>query len=491
MMSPPPAVPARPATASLFARLLTASPGPPPCSSIRPASARPSLAVLGDSLYVAFISNDSSNRVLVCSTSDGTSWGRATDTKQTSPRAPSLAAVNGSLFLAFVSNDSRNAILLSSFVPKGTWGAAIDTKQSCKFSPSLATFSDNLYVAFTGNNDAQTVLVSSSQDWSVSISVNQSSSAGPSLATFSNNLNVGFIANGSSGECLLTSSAQPSDASLWPATNTDLEQSSNSGVALAIAPFACCSKMVQPSSSFGGGHNYFMWSGSCSPPAFPTGLKLTIEISSDLLSSTGLSFQWNGWPPAGANVNCKWQQYGFTIDTNGNIHGFVENWKSKAYAAKTGKGNIVNHRPFVTKLPSPTLPAGYSLTIELANDRDRNITGVTWKVFNQAKLVGSVQQTLEQSPTNVPAAALSPIVGYELALVGLDIETNKGVALFESGAGTFTVSSANPLVPATQHPPCLEGPEIVTGESGSSIYAQLPACPSKTMVQPFTVKASS
>jgi hypothetical protein len=468
----------------------------------------PSLAAWNGSLYLAFISNDSSNRILVCSFApDGTTlpdgppggtWTGANDTGQASPQAPSLATYNGDLYLAFTSNDSMNKLLVSSIRPGGSWpAAATDAHQSCSFSPSLAEFNGTLYVAFAANNGSRELLLcslGSNGEWSPNVNVNQSSAAGPGITSF-NNLCVSFIANNPSAECLLTSSSNPSQASSWPATNTDLMQQSDAGAALAVAPFICCSTMEQPSSSFGGGHNYFIWSG-ITPPTNPIGLTLTIEISSDLISSNGLSFQWNGWSPAkspaGAPVNCIWQQYGFTIDANGNISGFAENWPSAAYKAETNQSNICDHRPFLYRLPTPTLSAGYSLVIQLANDGQGNITGVSWTVYNQGNQVGNAaQQTLEYPPTNVPAAALAPLEGFACVLVGFDIEVNKGVGLFVSGQGTFTVTSDTALVPDNQHAPGLASETTVTGETGNSAYAQLPLCPSKTIVQPFWVTSGS
>ena len=448
----------------------------------------PCLCEWNGSLYIAFIASDPSNRILVCSSADGSNWSGTTDTGQTSPQAPSLAAFNDNLYLAFVSNDSRNAILLCSMAPGGNWGGATNTNQSCRFSPALSGFGDNLYLAFTANNDTQSLLVCSSQNWSADTRVNQSSSHGPSFAVFNNSLNLGFVANDPSRECMLTSSSNPSQ---WPNPTTDLKKSADSRAALAAAPFSCCSDMAMQPNPFGAGNNYFIWCGSCDPPTYPTDLTLTIEISSDLLSSNGLSFQWNGWSPSGLNLDCKWQQYGFTIDTQGTIVYFVENWPTAAYLKASGNANITNHHVVLTKLPTPTLPAGYILKIQLENDERGYIIATTWSVYNQKTLVAIGQQTLTQGPTNVPAAALAPFMGFETVLVGIDSEVNKGVGLFVSGQGTFTVTSANELLPATPRPPCLEDRGIGTFESGNTTYAQLPACKSNSVVQRFTVNTSS
>jgi hypothetical protein len=467
----------------------------------------PALAVWGDNLYIAFIANDPSNRILYCSTPDGANWTAASDTGQTSPQAPSLIQFGNNLQMVFVSNDSRNAILRCDIQPGGTWSSASDTNQSCRFSPSLAVYNGLLYVGFVANNDTQTVLVCSSADWSSNVSVNQTSAAAPSLVSFNNDLNVGFIAKNSSLECLLTSSAQPANSSKWPTSNVDIQQQSGSGTAFALAPFACVSTLVPPrQGGLSSSANYYIWGGSCTNVVNLTGLTLTIEITSALDSTDGFSFQWNAYTPAGSetSLSTTFQQYGWVVDTNGNLLGFIDNWPSQPLrnqlypaGSKAQQGSdLINNYFTLASVPIGTLPAGYKLVLALQNDpQTGNIIGAIWSVYSQGNLVAPpTQKILDQQPvsndpsTTVSSAWLAPIVAFQVNLVG---QANSAIANFVAGQGTLTVTSDNLMSATNTQPPCTSAQNVGTGETGDSLYSQLPEGASKLMVQPFTFGKSS
>jgi hypothetical protein len=68
----------------------------------------------GKGLFVmAFRSLDATNRLLVTTSANGdhNSWSRETDTGQTTSTSPALAVVGNRLVLAFVSNDASDRIL--------------------------------------------------------------------------------------------------------------------------------------------------------------------------------------------------------------------------------------------------------------------------------------------------------------------------------------------------------------------------------------------
>jgi len=463
----------------------------------------PALAAWGDNLYLAYISNDATNRILVCSYSQQNGWGLDTDTGHKSPQPPSLAQFGHDLYLAFVSNDGKNSVLISSVAPGGGWGSAVDTGQSCKFSPSLAVYGTNLYVGFTANNNSQTVFVCSSQNWSNDVSINQTSSAGPNLASFNDNLQVAFIADSTSQECLLTYSSAPTDSTKWLAQDIDMKQQSNAGASLAVAPFACWSEM-EPGRQGGlsGSANYFIWGGSCSPVVNLTDLKLTIAISTALDSTDGFSFQWNFYTPEGTEaptaLSETFQQYGFLVDTNGNLTGWIDNWPSqplrnKIYPAgsKAQQGSdLINDYWPMTKLPSPTLPAGYTLEIQLQNDPNTGvITGGIWTVYNNGVQIAQTSKTLDQETISndrsqtVSADWLAPVVAFQVNLVG---QANSATADFVSGQGTISVSSSTLMTADNNQPTCTSAQNTGTGEQGDSLYSQLPSGSSKLMVQPFS-----
>ncbi len=472
----------------------------------------PSLAVWNNSLYLAFVSNDNRNAVLVCSLSVNGVWGQAVDTGQSSFQAPTLAAFapsggTGILCLAFVAANPTNEILVCTY-EGGSWQGNYVTGQSGKFSPSLASIGGNLYLGFAANNSTQEVLLCSSTNgsqWSPNnVPINQTSAASPSLSVFGNpsELCVSFIANNSGVECLLASSSTPMQSSSWLASNTDMKEQSYSAAALAVAPFACESQLEAPP---GGGlksnSNYLIWGGSCTEVVNLTDLTLTIEISSQLSSTDNFSFQWNTYSPASATngLSTVWQQYLFIVDTNGNLNGMIDNWPSQPLRnaiypdgskAQQGSDLINDQFTLITGLPGATLPAGYKLVLQLTNDpNNQNITGASWTVYNNGVKVGSASRTLDQEPVSnepsktVSAAWLAPIVAFQVNLVGIG---NPNVADLVSGQGTVSVSSANLMTATNSQPPCTSSQNIVTAETGNSVYSQLPNGFSKLMVQPFT-----
>ncbi len=98
----------------------------------------PSLAVFNNRLYAAFIANDPSNNVLVCSTGDGVNWTGSTKIGQLSATAPSLAAFNGQLYCAFVADNGTGNVLICSSSDGGNWTGNTNTGQSSSLAPSLA-----------------------------------------------------------------------------------------------------------------------------------------------------------------------------------------------------------------------------------------------------------------------------------------------------------------------------------------------------------------
>jgi hypothetical protein len=202
----------------------------------------PALAVFGDSLYIAYISNDSTNTIRYSSFTAATGWVAAKDTGHFSGQSPALVEYGGNLHMVFITNDGKNAIRHCEMPPGGTWGGASDIGQSTRAPPAIAVFNNDLYVAFVANNAAETLLISSSRDWSTATDTRQAASSNPGLEVFNDGgdkLFVGFPGK-SSAECLLTSSSNPSTASGWPSSATDIRQRSQmgSGMALAITPFA-------------------------------------------------------------------------------------------------------------------------------------------------------------------------------------------------------------------------------------------------------------
>jgi hypothetical protein len=92
------------------------------------------------------------------------------------------------------------------------------------------------------------------------------------------------------------------------------------------------------------------------------------------------------------------------------------------------------------------------------------------------------------APVAVMAVDLAPIVAFELDLVG---PWNGETVVLASGAGTITYTASTPLTVLNQLPPCVDvqlgGMIDTTGENANSVYGLLPAAPSNTITQSFSV----
>lgn len=183
--------------------------------------AGPSLAAFNRQLWVAFIANDSSNRILYSTTGNASSWSASQQAgTESSPAAPSLAVFGGKLWLAFKSNDSAHRLLVTSSPDGHTWPASVQIgSESTKAGPSLAVFGGVLFVAFIADDSSNRILICASQDgvqWTPSFQAGgESSPDTPSLAMFGGQLWLAFKANDSSNRLMITSSA---DAVNWPSS---------------------------------------------------------------------------------------------------------------------------------------------------------------------------------------------------------------------------------------------------------------------------------
>ncbi len=250
-----------------------------------------------------------------------------------------------------------------------------------------------------------------------------------------------------------------------------------------------------PAGGLNGNSNYHLHSG-CSPV---TDLSVTMEITKEIISDIGFSFQLNGYSPQ--NANSVWQQYGFVIDTTDNspitIKWFIDNWPSPAFAQSLNLPsgyNIINNRDEMLTLPGDTVPAGYKFTINLKYDQKENVNGVTFSIVDTAGKSTTAEVMLESltyaSPTHsgkpVTTDGLAPIYAFELNLVG---PVNGKDSYLSSGAGTITYTASSPLYVANKDPNCTASRSTFTMESSNCVYASLLLGPSKTITQTFDTEA--
>src|SRR5215467_3271987 len=131
------------------------------------------------SMYIAFVANNNSNRLLVSHSGNGKKWAPSTEVgSESSKRAPAAAFVSSGpqgFTLGFVANNSSNQLLVSHSADGVRWRPNSRVQnQSSKAAPALAVFDNKLWIAFVANNASNQLLVSHSADgltWSPSTQV--------------------------------------------------------------------------------------------------------------------------------------------------------------------------------------------------------------------------------------------------------------------------------------------------------------------------------
>ncbi len=481
----------------------------------------PSLAVWNGSLYVAFVADNPSNTLLVyhsSNPSDPASWTATAATNQTSANAPSLAAYRpqgqtGDLYLAFVADNGSNDIFVCSLSSGGAWTMGPSTGQSCHFSPSLAA-GESLYLVFAAANGSKDLLLCSlnaNGTWSAAAPMNQSTSATPCVAEFGSGLSAGFVANSSSGELLLVSNSNPTTS--WSGGNVELKQQSAVGPAIAVAPFACCYKLFTFSGKIGGNTNYVFWAGlgNDNRPIPVTGLVVEINIDEAIVVSPTLGtpagspigFQINGIPPTPdllqgqvtsgwtatpGDLATGWQQYGAKMwPGTTRLIAWVQQWNTSV-SAPTFTLSCPNAD--TATLPNDlTIPAGWRIrfVFDYSQTSPGTITGFSCKVTdsNGASIASDMGIDFLHPPTGNPIGLgdLAQLVAFQVLLVGF---YDSAQAVMKSGGGSITVQASVPLTvlgPNTYPADSLGSSG--TAESANSTYGLLPTCPSKSFTQPF------
>ncbi len=248
-----------------------------------------------------------------------------------------------------------------------------------------------------------------------------------------------------------------------------------------------------PHAGLGSNSNYFLYS-DCNPVM---GLSVTIDITKDIVSDIGFSFQLNAYSPQGAN--CVWQQYGFSFLTTNHAplqaRAFVDNWPSANFkqSQNLGPGNMINHKEIMLNLPGDRLPSGYQLMINLKYDQNENVVGAAYTILDNAGKSTSTEMLLESLTyadsagrvRPVTSAALAPINSFVLNLVGPNDGKHSNLS---AGAGTFTYAASSPLKVSREDPRCTSAQKTRTAETTNSVYGTLPAGPNQTITQSFDTR---
>ena len=218
-----------------------------------------------------------------------------------------------------------------------------------------------------------------------------------------------------------------------------------------------------------------------------SGLSVTLDLTQDLVVKS------NGPPQKGASsvsgftlqLNCyspdketdAWQQY--VIGFNGsNVYGQINNWQNLTTF-------LVNKTYSLASFSGLTVPAFHKLRISLQMDAKNNVSGVQFWVFDvNGRVAGSKGVTLTDI---LSAADLSPIVAFELNLVG---PGNSESATFSSGAGTLTYQFSQALTPSASKPADAEA-NLITAETANTTYGTLSGTASNYFTQSFAVSATA
>lgn len=196
---------------------------------------------------------------------------------------------------------------------------------------------------------------------------------------------------------------------------------------------------VVEAQTFESNNNYFMGNASCTPTM--RDVKVAMKVTEDLVSHSscnvsgvihkGFSLQLNANAPSGVSgAASAWQQYVIEVDQS-NITAHTQLWSASPRLGSGGDSNL-------TVPTAGTIPAGYTLTWNLATDSKGNVTKVTYSVTDEKgnPLSGS---PLSFSVPTTPNNNQAPIAALTLDMVGY---SNGCDATFVSGAGTITYSTS-------------------------------------------------
>ena len=439
-------------------------------------------------LYV-FHQGGGNDGQLLYSVFDGTSWRGDTPVPNLGMSAsPSAVAWKGGISV-FHQGYGNNGQLWYAFSGDGYhWGTAqTDTRVpvpnlQMSGSPSVVEYNGRLYIFFQGGNQYQGELWYVTYDgtnWAEYAIHNLGMSGSPSAVAWDGGISVFHQGSDNDGQLWY---AYSGDGYNWGTTQTDT-QVQLANLQISASP-GCVVAAPPPASGLGSNSNYLLYS-NCNPLI---NLSVTIDVTEDIVSESasgpviGFGFQLNAYSPP--NETSAYQQYLIALwstpSGGGELVAGVDNWP-------VGGVNIINDFPYLTPLPSTTLPAGYQLTISLENDQNGNVTGANYVVIDNSG------NTLANLPLNLLSIAgvtpdfLAPIVAFELNFVG---PINGESAVLSSGAGTITYTASSVLTVLNQEPVCTES-GYVTAETANSFYSGLPSTSSNTFTQSFNVSSAA
>lgn len=251
----------------------------------------------------------------------------------------------------------------------------------------------------------------------------------------------------------------------------------------------------RPSGGLKGNSGYF-FEDSCNKL---TGVNVTITVTEGIGGTgsayTGFGFQLNCWSWGQGDVNA-WQQFAIIIDPSGTsspgivalANSWPFNWDGSIHDF------VLDNQVTLAPLSTASLPGGYQFTISLTTESTTdNVKSATFQATDLTTSTTYPPQTItlvgladNLTPGHtITEADLAPIAAFQLLLVGPDDSAH---SVLTTGAGHFTISATNELTATNAVPTaCTQFDSPGTAEDANSVYSELPATPSQTFVQQFSV----
>jgi hypothetical protein len=221
-----------------------------------------------------------------------------------------------------------------------------------------------------------------------------------------------------------------------------------------------------PATGLVSNHNYFLERGG--QPLIEA--SVTIDFDADFTSeANGFSIQLNGYSAVG-DLDAAQQILVFATPGSSEVVARIENWINTST-------ELINIEQNLAQLPSSTVPAGYSVKIQVTNDATGNVTGATFTMADELGAeIGSTTISILGHPlstTNQPAttADLAPMTAFQLNIGG---DFGGSRADLTSAIGTVTYEASTPMSAVNAPPLSFIDLSYSTVESANLTFGPLP-----------------
>jgi hypothetical protein len=246
-----------------------------------------------------------------------------------------------------------------------------------------------------------------------------------------------------------------------------------------------------PMAGLAGNYNYYFVD-STYPDNCLIGVEITIDITTDLVSTNGFSIQLNAYSQSSDpySNNCSFQQYAFELG-EGFFFPNVNIYPADSNNPIIIPAGLEFHPPI--SITEAILPAGSRLTISIDYHKPLPVNnqmvpgivkGATLSGLYNSKVPIQIQPypivlinyTNAITGGKITTEDEAPITSFQLIIAGFD---NGEKAAFTSGAGTITYRAQNNLVAVAGG--------ISAVETSNCLYGVLPAGPGNSVTQRFCV----